>query len=535
MVMKLSRLRIKNYRSLADLSLDFGGNSLFIIGECAIGKTSLLTAIARGLGREYGSFACADFTDVSEAIEILMTLTDLTNEQIGTFPDVFDFASRSLQVGVRVTWDADQQKAEAEHGYPHRDWRRSTREERDALAFHWLPADRDMSRMLQFGLRRNLLGRLLDNISIGPEVQTALQSIQAAGTQISGCESLQALLNSSRQTVSNIIPDVSPDLFSVAVSASTDLEVLRQLELGVSHHGNHIRLAQQSNGLVQIVGFAFLAELIRAEPDSLLLIDQPENSLHPQPQRALISSLQEVGCQMLVTTHSSNVLDRVDPRAILRLHRHDGTLRCARPSTLSDNEARRLARYTTPQTAEAFFAKAVILVEGLSDLFALVAAANTLGRNLNAEGIAIVSMEGAGGIDTFVKLLGPAGFQLKLAGLCDADKESLWANTLHAAGLCTHPTRAAVEDAGYFVCDPDLEGELLAALGARAVVDIIESQGEKAVFDRFALQPAQRTKNLEEQLHAFLAKRKVRYAPLLAERLGHGKIPAPLTGVLNHV
>jgi hypothetical protein len=176
-----------------------------------------------------------------------------------------------------------------------------------------------------------------------------------------------------------------------------------------------------------------------------------------------------------------------------------------------------------------------VLVEGLSDLFALVAVANTLGRNLNAEGIAIVSMEGASGIETFVKLLGPAGFQLKLAGLCDADKESHWTDTLHTAGLCTDPTRAALGDAGYFVCSPDLEGELLAALGARAVVGIIEEQEEKAAFDRFALQPAQRTKNLEDQLHAFLGKRKVRYAPLLAERLGRGEIPAPLTGVLGHV
>ena len=77
MVMKLSRLHIKNYRSLIDLSLDVGGNSLFIIGECAIGKTSLLTTIARGLGREFVSFACDDFADASQAIEILLTLTDL--------------------------------------------------------------------------------------------------------------------------------------------------------------------------------------------------------------------------------------------------------------------------------------------------------------------------------------------------------------------------------------------------------------------------------------------------------------------------
>src|SRR5207245_2338263 len=124
-----------------------------------------------------------------------------------------------------------------------------------------------------------------------------------------------------------------------------------------------------------LIAFPFVVQPLKNEPGTILLLDKPENSLHPQPQRAVIRSLESLACQVVITTHSSNVLDRIDPRKILRLRRAGNGIQSSRPSQLSDPEARKLARYTTPQTAEAFFAKAVILVEGPSDFFAVRALA----------------------------------------------------------------------------------------------------------------------------------------------------------------
>ena len=86
-----------------------------------------------------------------------------------------------------------------------------------------------------------------------------------------------------------------------------------------------------------------------------------------------------------------------------------------------------------------------------------------------------------------------------------------------------------------FVCEPDLEAELVRALGATAVEAVIAAQGELDSFRRLQRQPAQRVRSVEAQLTRFFGGRsgnKARYARLLAEALPPSRIPTPLAGVL---
>jgi hypothetical protein len=62
---------------------------------------------------------------------------------------------------------------------------------------------------------------------------------------------------------------------------------------------------------------------------------------------------------------------------------------------------------TNRQPAEASSARAVMLVEGISDRVALEALAERRGRNLEAEGIAVVPMGGAQAIGSFLEVFGP--------------------------------------------------------------------------------------------------------------------------------
>src|SRR5262249_16314044 len=71
-------------------------------------------------------------------------------------------------------------------------------------------------------------------------------------------------------------------------------------------------------------------------------------------------------------------------------------------------------------TAQAVSARAVVLVEGISDRLALEALARRRGRNLDAEGISIVPMGGSKNIGSFLEVFGPEGIDVRLAGLCDA-------------------------------------------------------------------------------------------------------------------
>lgn len=177
----------------------------------------------------------------------------------------------------------------------------------------------------------------------------------------------------------------------------------------------------------------------------------------------------------------------------------------------------------------------VVLVEGLSDQRAVEALAGLMGRDLGAEGVEVVPMGGASNIAHFLDRFGPAGVNLRPAGLCDARQESGFRRGLERAGLGSRLTHADLEQLGFFVCDADLEDELIRALGASAVEQVIQQQGELDSLRILQNQPAHRDRSRDQQLHRFLGTRsgrKIQYAPLLVQALGPTDVPAPLERLL---
>ena len=191
--------------------------------------------------------------------------------------------------------------------------------------------------------------------------------------------------------------------------------------------------------------------------------------------------------------------------------------------------AHALAPSVAPQT--------VVLVEGSSDQVALEALAERGGRDLAAEGIAVVPMGGASNIRHFLELFGPLGLDLRLAGLCDAGEEGDFRRGLEWAGLGSNLRRADIEALGFYVCVADLEDELIRCLGAARVEQVVEAQGELGSFRTFQQQPAWQGRSSQAQLRRFIGThsgRKVRYARLLVDALELTSVPRPLYRVLAH-
>ena len=179
-------------------------------------------------------------------------------------------------------------------------------------------------------------------------------------------------------------------------------------------------------------------------------------------------------------------------------------------------------------------AHTVVLAEGVSDKLALEALAARRGRDLGADGVAIVPMGGAQAIGRFLDRFGPQGLDLRLAGLCDEAEEGDFRRALERAGLGSDLTRADMERLGFYVCIADLEDELVRSAGAAAVEQVIAAEGELGSFRTFQKQPAKRELPYEEQLWRFMWNRKERYATLLVQALDLTRVPRPLDGVLAH-
>jgi hypothetical protein len=183
-------------------------------------------------------------------------------------------------------------------------------------------------------------------------------------------------------------------------------------------------------------------------------------------------------------------------------------------------------------------ARAVVLVEGISDQIAVETLASRQRRDLAAEGIVVLPVGGAHGVTRYLRRFGPEGTGARLAGLCDEAEEHIVRRGLAAAGLGAAGSRAELERLGFFVCVADLEDELVRAAGTALAADVLAAHGDLGAFRTIQRQPAWRGKDEAAQLRRFLgagAQRKLRYARLLTEAIDPDRIPRPLEAVLAAV
>jgi OLD-like protein len=187
---------------------------------------------------------------------------------------------------------------------------------------------------------------------------------------------------------------------------------------------------------------------------------------------------------------------------------------------------------------EASVPTTVVLVEGMSDQRALEALAVRRGRDIDAEGVAVVSIGGSKNVGRFLEHYGPRGLDVGLAGLCDAAEEVDFRHGLERNGFGADLTRAQMEALGFFVCVEDLEDELIRALGADAVEQVVEAQGELDAFRTFQRQPEWRGRTDEDRFRRFFGTyrgRKIRSAPALVDALDLTRVPRPLDALLDFV
>ena len=159
----------------------------------------------------------------------------------------------------------------------------------------------------------------------------------------------------------------------------------------------------------------------------------------------------------------------------------------------------------------------VIAVEGKSDLLALETLARRQGRVLSAERIEIVPIGGAHAIGRFLAGVRPGA---TVRGLCDENEADVFERVLEEV----------------YVCVPDLEGELIHALGVESVEAVLGAGGGLPSFRMFQQQPAQRGRPGDAQLHRWLrsvSERRHTHLPLLVAALDLDRAPQPLLGVLG--
>lgn len=532
---RIQQIKIRNFRCFRALLLDLAAGPASFVAPNGGGKSTLLEAVARACGAVAPRLTSQDFRDSTQPIEIVAVVSNLPTDTAALYADELRFETGGpvMSVGVRASWDDEQEELEIVHGFPDHGWRRSTKEQRDALPTVWLPTSRDVAQQLRIVGRQNVLASLVEALDMDQALEEAATSLEGAAQDLAATQVLVNMLQAAAERTSTIVPGTVTGFDLSPVSRTKD-DLLRLLELSVEGDtGLGLPVDRISSGAGQISLFAFVLRLLASSQDEyVLIVDEPELSLHPQAQRSLMSELASESAQLLVATHSPSILDRADSRTVRRLSTGADGVEVKGSGAISDAAARRLQRIANPRTAEAFFATKVILVEGESDYLALSVLAERSGVDLDGAGVSLISLEGAGSFSTFVTLLGPAGLEIPLIGMCDADHESTWRGALSTAGMNV-PDATSMAAEGFFVCRQDLEDEVFRALGATQAEAALRAAGLGAALDLFASQPTQ-TGPREQVLRRFIDKNKVEAARALADALDVS-IQTPLHEVLARV
>lgn len=179
--------------------------------------------------------------------------------------------------------------------------------------------------------------------------------------------------------------------------------LLERLELGLTPPPGQLHTVQRGLGLSNLLFMA--AELLllqdsdrqssSREGPSLLLIEEPEAHLHPQLLARFMQMLQDRatkhGVQIVITSHSPYLAAAAELESLILVANANTFPLDASNTMLESDDYGFLRRFLDSTKANLFFARAVLIVEGDSEVLLFPTIAKKLGRPFDRWGISIVN------------------------------------------------------------------------------------------------------------------------------------------------
>lgn len=484
--MRIRRLDIRNFRSVASARVLLGANTL-LVGGNNIGKSTVCEALDLVLGPErlfrrpvvdeHDFHASRYLDEEGKPVEIrveavLIDLSEEAQRRFGQHLRLWDdsaceFVDEEAGGADRadadgVVWalpivfigryDPDEDDFVGDTFFDHPtppdedldDEQRAslgggrsvfTRGHKRICGFVFLRALRTGSRALslQRGSLLDTILRLAEGGSTEMWRQT-LAALEGLDPAIGEVEQLKAIRTEMKERLSrfvNLAPgDDSATFFASDLTREHLREVVR-LFIATQPSEHLVPYSRQGTGSVNLIVFALLTIIadLKGTRSVIFAMEEPEIALPPHTQRRVTRYvLQQMG-QTIVTSHSPYVIEQFDPESIVMLTRGG-------PGELKGNpiDTTRLKpkKYRTErrQFAEAILARAVLVCEGSTEASVAVAASTALERirfdgysHFDLSGVSIFTAQG----DSDLPKYGPIfkALDKRTYGFCDRPKTPL--------------------------------------------------------------------------------------------------------------
>jgi energy-coupling factor transporter ATP-binding protein EcfA2 len=138
-----------------------------------------------------------------------------------------------------------------------------------------------------------------------------------------------------------------------------------------------------------------LTYIVQGKQASLLVIDEPDIYLHSDLQRQLVSLLQELGPDVLIATHSTEIVSEVDPHCLLSVNKKQKSAKQVKDASQVKRVFAALGSNINPILTQLAKTRRALFVEGGDfQILALMSRILRFGKVANRAEFAVVPVEG---------------------------------------------------------------------------------------------------------------------------------------------